>query len=338
MTSVLQSLPILILNPFSRCNCRCRMCDIWRKTEPDVLNRHTLEHHLDSLRGFDLRWVVLSGGEPLMHPDLVGICAALRARSLRVTVLTTGLLLERYARELTGHVDDLIVSLDGPPATHDSIRRVDNAFCKLTAGIRAARAVRPELPIAARCTVQRSNHAHLRGTVATARDLGLNSISFLAADVQSAAFNRPGGWPAERKDEVALTAEQIPYLEAEVEGLIAEGDCAGFVRETPEKLRRIVTHFRALLGLTQVLAPRCNAPWVSAVIEADGVVRPCFFHPPIGKIDGGRTLKSVINGAEAVAFRSNLDVGQNPICRGCVCSLFYEPPSSDAVSPPAASL
>lgn len=322
MSGMLQRLPILILNPFSRCNCRCHMCDIWRRTGTHSLNRHTLEHHLDSLQGLDLKWVVLSGGEPLMHPDLFGICAALRARSLRVTVLTTGLLLGRYAREVTEQVDDLIVSLDGPPAIHDFIRGVDGAFCRLAAGVDAVRALRPSLPITARCTVQRRNHAHLRGTVAAARDLGLNSISFLAADVQSTAFNRPGGWPAERQEEIALSEEQIPHLEAEVEGLIAGGECARFVAESPEKLRRVVAHFRALLGICEAVAPRCNAPWVSAVIEADGAVRPCFFHPPVGKIDQDTTLRSVINGFEAVCFRSNLDVARNSICKRCVCSLF----------------
>jgi Fe-coproporphyrin III synthase len=66
----------------------------------------------------------------------------------------------------------------------------------------------------------------------------------------------------------------------------------------------------------------CNAPWVSAVIEADGSVRPCFFHPSIGNLSG-TTLEAVINGAEGRGFRSTLNVANNPICRNCVCSLNY---------------
>ena len=61
---------------------------------------------------------------------------------------------------------------------------------------------------------------------------------------------------------------------------------SGFVLENPDKLRRIVHHFRAHLGLAEPVAPRCNAPWVSAVIESDGTVRPCFFHEPIGNATG----------------------------------------------------
>jgi radical SAM protein with 4Fe4S-binding SPASM domain len=69
------------------------------------------------------------------------------------------------------------------------------------------------------------------------------------------------------------------------------------------------------------VAPRCNAPWVSAAVEADGTVRPCFFHPPIGKVDQRTTLGDVLNSEEAVRFRGSLDVASNPICRRCVCSL-----------------
>jgi radical SAM protein with 4Fe4S-binding SPASM domain len=63
---------------------------------------------------------------------------------------------------------------------------------------------------------------------------------------------------------------------------------------------------------------------VSAVIEADGAVRPCFFHRPIGNIHDG-SLENVVNGSSAVSFRQSLDVANDSICRRCVCSLHYEP-------------
>jgi radical SAM protein with 4Fe4S-binding SPASM domain len=85
-------------------------------------------------------------------------------------------------------------------------------------------------------------------------------------------------------------------------------------------LRRIVHHFRAHLGLAEHVAPRCNAPWVSAVVEASGDVRPCFFHPAIGNTHQG-TLQEIVNGPAAFRFRAALDVATNPVCRSCVCSL-----------------
>lgn len=69
-----------------------------------------------------------------------------------------------------------------------------------------------------------------------------------------------------------------------------------------------------------ILIGRCNAPCISAVIEADGVVRPCFFHKPYGDFGDG-DFDDVINSPSAVEFRRTLNVTQDPICERCVCTL-----------------
>jgi MoaA/NifB/PqqE/SkfB family radical SAM enzyme len=125
---------------------------------------------------------------------------------------------------------------------------------------------------------------------------------------------------------VILTADELPHLELEIENLISEWCNSSFVSESPEKLRRLVIHFQAQLGQAPWVAPMCNAPWVSTVIEADGTIRPCFFHRSVGRLNGGGLLK-ILNGPEAIDFRSNLRVSENPTCRRCVCSLKWKPES-----------
>jgi MoaA/NifB/PqqE/SkfB family radical SAM enzyme len=112
-------------------------------------------------------------------------------------------------------------------------------------------------------------------------------------------------------------------LEEEINALIREYGReieSGFIRENAEKLGRIVLHFRAHLGGAKAVSPKCNAPWVSAVIESDGSVRPCFFHKVLGNIRDNRFME-ILNGADAVRFRQGLDIATDPICRRCVCSL-----------------
>ena len=58
---------------------------------------------------------------------------------------------------------------------------------------------------------------------------------------------------------------------------------------------------------------------MSAVVEANGVVRPCFFHDPIGSIREAPLASIVAN--ELPRFRQMLDVGTNPVCGRCVCSM-----------------
>jgi MoaA/NifB/PqqE/SkfB family radical SAM enzyme len=319
MNPVLTKLPILILSPHSRCNCRCVMCDIWKVTEVREISAEELERHVQSLEGMGVEWVVLSGGEPLMHSDLFRLCSILRARGIRITILSTGLLLERHAQAIISNADEVILSLDGPREIHDQIRRVPGAFDKLARGVQAIRSLKTDFPISARSTVQRLNSAHLRATVAAAHALPLDRISFLAVDVASNAFNRTPLSPTT----AALALKDLAVLESEIEVIIASGECGGFVAESPEKLRKIARHFRAQLGLIEPVAPACNAPWVSAFVEADGTVRPCFFHPPIGRVDAQTTLADVVNSPEGVAFRTALDVASNSTCRHCVCSLNY---------------
>jgi len=262
-----------------------------------------------------------------MHTDLAALSRLLRAEGVRLTLLTAGLLLEAQAATIAKTMDDVIVSLDGPPDIHNQIRRVRDAFETLGRGVLALREIRPQIEIRGRATVQKANCAHLRAVVAAARQLGLISISFLAADVTSEAFNRPGGWPANRQGTVALGGEEIAALEQEVELLIEQHGNqieSGFILESAEKLRRIVRHFRAQLGEVAPVAPTCNAPWVSAVVEADGTVRPCFFHRPIGNIHE-KALIEIVNGNPAVEFRRQLDIPANPVCRRCVCSLHWSP-------------
>jgi len=309
---------ILVLEPHNRCNCRCVMCDIWKRTVEREIDQAELERHLDDIVSLGVEQVVFTGGEPLMHSDLFRLAAPLRARGMKITLLSTGLLLRRDAERIAASMDEAIVSLDGPRAVHDAIRRVPGAYELLADGVCALHWRSREFPVSARCTVQAQNAEHLRETVAAARSMGLRSISFLAADLDSTAFERPTAWPDRRK---AAIAPELSALEREIECLIAEGLAGGFVLESPAKLRRIVSHFRAYHGLESPTAPRCNAPWVSAVWEANGDVRPCFFHPAIGNTMNG-TLAQIVNGPAAVAFRESLNVAENPVCQRCVCSLY----------------
>jgi len=321
----LTTLPILILNAHSRCNCRCVMCDIWKRDSNDQMRAQDLERHRASLQNLGVRQVVLTGGEPLLHNDLSALCNFFRDRQIHLTLLTTGLLLHKRAEEVAALFDDIIVSLDGPPEIHDAIRRVSGAYNLIHRGIGAVRHYHPSMPITCRTTVQKANHRHLRQTVDAARALGLDSISFLAADLTSPAFNRPLIWPGEKQGQIGLNIEEAKALEEEIEQLILQYEASinhKYIVEPAAKLRKIARRFREHLGQLTPQAPTCNAPWVSAVIEVDGSVRPCFFHRTIGNITSS-TLEEVINGEAAQAFRQSLDIETDATCRRCVCSLNY---------------
>ena len=324
LTHRIHTLPVVVLMPHSRCNCRCVMCDIWKANHlKREISREDLLRHMADFERFDVRRVVLSGGEALMHANLWALCELLKERGIAITLLSTGLLLKRHAAAVVRWTDDVIVSLDGSRALHDAIRNVPGAYDKLAEGVAALRAHRADFPVSARCVLQRRNFADLPNIIAAARDLSFDHISFLAADVSSEAFNRAQPWGDERVSDVALSPNEVAALEALLEQIIATHAtdfASGFIAESPDKLRRLARYYAALNGAGDFPPTRCNAPWVSTVIEADGTVRPCFFHHALGNIRD-QPLADILNSPASIAFRRNLDLATDPICRKCVCTL-----------------
>lgn len=331
---VISRLPIVVLLPQGRCNSRCLMCDYWRTSHEHRLGPRDLEAMIPAWRALGVQQVVLSGGEPLLHEELAQICALLHHAALPPILLSNGLLLGQRAAELVPHISELVLSLDGPGPVHDSIRGSGSAFQRLAEGVVAARSVDPGQRITARCTVQRANLHRLRQTVTCARELGLDGISFLAADLHRASFNRDHPWDPGRRAQVAPVTEDLRRLEDEIAALVqehAEDFASGFIAEPPAKLQaRLLDYFAAGLGAGPFPPVRCNAPWVSTVIEADGDLRPCFFHPPLGNIHD-RPLDAILNSARGLRFRRGLNTASDPICETCVCTLNFKTPSAPGI-------
>ncbi len=322
MSHRLESLPILALTVHSACNCRCVMCDIWKaNADKREISLEALERHVDAIRSLHVQRVMLTGGEPLLHQNLWALCRLLRDERIRITLVTTGLLIEQHAADIARVVDTVVISLDGDRQTHDAIRCVKGGFDRIARGMAALRgeATRPHL--IARSVLQRGNFRSIEATIAAAHQIGFDELSFLGADVSSQAFNRPEPWPGERIAEVIVPNEDLDDLGAAIEGAVASQPTlfrSGFVVGGRASLDRIHQYYRAIAGGSDLPAVECNAPWVSAVLEPDGRVRPCFFHPPY---EAAGDLESTLNSLQAIAFRKSLDVERDSTCRNCVCSL-----------------
>ena len=317
----LTRLPLATLYLTERCNSRCVSCDYWRHGRRDI-DVGTVQRLLPGLREMGTETVLISGGEPLLHPQWGEIAALLHDSGLKLWLLTAGLALAKHAAEVARWFDQVTVSLDGSTAaSYAAIRGLD-AFEAVCAGIRAA--VREGLDVSLRVTVQRGNAGELGELVMLAHKLGVASISFLAADVSHAeAFGRHG----EAVDGVALRMEDLPVLAQALQALErdhADDFTSGFIAETAPKLRRIEAHYRARLGLGEPPPVRCNAPEHSAVIEADGGLRPCFFIAGNTRL-GDAGLGEGLNAPSMRRLRATIRAGQRPECAHCVCSKWFAP-------------
>lgn len=327
-THRISALPIVILMPHSACNCRCVMCDIWKDNKNlKQLTEQDLSGLLTSLKQFGTRQVVMSGGEALLNQNFFGLCEILKRAGIKVSLLTTGLSIRAHAEQLLKWVNDIIVSIDGDQLLHDSIRNIPGAFHKLKDGVQYIHSLNPKYRITARTVIHRLNFWNWASIIREAKSMDINQISFLPADVSSHAFNRQMAWEEPRQNEILLSERELPELEGIIGRIINEywdDFKSGFIAESPGKIWDIYHYYAAFYGLNPFPFKKCNAPWVSTVVEADGNVRPCFFHDVIGNIRD-TSLADILNSDNAINFRKTLDMSTNSTCVKCVCSLNLPP-------------
>ena len=312
-------LPLVIFYPTGRCNSRCVSCDWWKQSGADDLTLDEIASVAGGLPALGTRMVVFSGGEPLLRPEVFDAAQLFRDRGLSLHLLTSGVLLERFAERVAQQFSRVIVSLDASTASlYERIRGVD-ALEIVGRGVARLRRLAPAIPLSGRATLHRANFRELPRLIEHAKSLGLDRISFLPADMSSLGFGRDS---APARDALALGAGEIDEFESIVERTItiyADDFASGFVAEPPDKLRRLPRYYAALNGAEPFPAVSCNAPWVSVVVEANGSVRPCFFHGSIGNVR--QAPLGAIVARNLRAFRESFDVGANPVCVRCVCSL-----------------
>jgi SynChlorMet cassette radical SAM/SPASM protein ScmF len=167
------------------CNLRCRHCWLSPKYESGTATQYaTLDFRLFQEivaqgKELGLQAVKLTGGEPLLHPQIEDILDHIRERELTFVMETNGLLctaeLARKVRTLKNPF--VSVSLDGADAaTHEWVRGVRGSFDRAVQGIRnlVSAGLRPQIIL----SVMRRTRDQMEPMVRLAEQLGAGSVKF----------------------------------------------------------------------------------------------------------------------------------------------------------------
>jgi len=124
--------PVVIWNLIRRCNLRCKHCystslDIDFK---DELTTEQIKATIDDLKVAQVPVLILSGGEPLLRPDIYEITAYAKAKGFYVALSTNGTLIDESNIEQIKAADYQYVgiSVDGLEEFHDEFRRQKGSF------------------------------------------------------------------------------------------------------------------------------------------------------------------------------------------------------------------
>lgn len=172
--------PVVIWNLIRRCNLTCKHCySISADTNfPGELSYEQVCTVMDDLKGFRVPVLILSGGEPLLRPDIYDIAKRAKALGFYVGLSSNGTLIDEQNIDRIAECDFnyVGVSLDGLGATHDKFRRLDGAFDASLKGIRLCRDL--GLKIGVRFTMTQDNAHDLPGLLKLVEDEGIDRFYF----------------------------------------------------------------------------------------------------------------------------------------------------------------
>jgi len=132
--------PIVVWNITRTCNLRCVHCysDSMAMKYPGELDWEQMQGVVADLSAYKIPSLLLSGGEPMIHPRFFELVDLASATGLKLTISTNGTLIdaEKAARLKAAEVAYVGISLDGIGEIHDRFRRKAGAFDAAVRGFR----------------------------------------------------------------------------------------------------------------------------------------------------------------------------------------------------------
>jgi len=164
----------------SGCNLRCIHCRASAQPErgPDEVTAEEAFQVIDQITAFSRPILILTGGEPLYHPDVFTIASYATRQGLRVALATNGTLVdERTALAIRqAGISRVSISLDGPDAvTHDTFRGLSGAFSAAIRGLQLLRE-RGGISLQVNTTVARHNVEQLPQMLDLCLRLGVDAF------------------------------------------------------------------------------------------------------------------------------------------------------------------
>lgn len=289
-----------------KCNSRCNYCVNWKDNKSIVPKAEQIVDIAKGGKELGIKQVLISGGEPLVHPDWKTIVQEIRKMDLDVLLITNGILLNEDSFKFLNEIGckKIGISIDtlneqkyletrGIP-----IFRVLNNVYSIIENVHKEQ--RKNVSIC--CTIHKKNIDELENLLEFCLNSKL-SIQFQPIQLDSIA-------PENAKNEYWPTDEQQAKLKLFFErlgSLKMNGDSIG---NSIEYINNIITYFANSAFVPQ----KCYATWAQITIDQTLGLRPCWAMPKVGNVKSGQDLIELWNSEKIKKIRNN---AKNNVCPGC---------------------
>ena len=333
-----------------RCNLSCVMCpldlprlmhdgdhkDFVKERRAVELTSADVHRIIDDAAAFGVKNMTITGGEVFLRHDVLEIVEHIQKTPMRLCVNTNGWYLrpQQADRLVELGVDGMSVSIDGPDATHDEIRRGKGSFKRLSEGIanvvaakKARGKSRPKVGIT--CTIFAKNQHNFSEVVDAMKDMGVASVDFeyMFYTTQD-AIDRTRAMiplPYKPKEENQILPDELRQVDpdvfmSQVQRAQAKGEEYGIPVSfgPPFKHREQVR--KRFEDPDYAFVEKCFYPWKSARINPYGDVYSCSIDVDFGNVRE-QPFSKIWNNEAYKTFRKTLKARQLfPKCAKC-CAL-----------------
>lgn len=299
------------------CNSRCVMCDYWKTGAASTIDPTLVLTSITECYPHGLKTVYFTGGECLMFAEkLFSLCGQIKKMypDIKLGIITNGLLLERYYKDVATFFSKVIISLDSTdPDVYKTIRGVDG-FQTIKNGIRLLRSFSFETIINLRVLVLEENTHNLLDIIEFGINEKINRISFIPEDTNSEkAFGRTED-VFSKKEKLYSYLPELRDAIQEIRGTYSQ-HLGKMLRPALEDLERV---YMLYAGATTNY-PLCDKPYQSCVIATSGTVSPCFFINGSQQITKNKTLNEVLESEEYCSHIADIAARNHPACLKCAC-------------------
>jgi MoaA/NifB/PqqE/SkfB family radical SAM enzyme len=162
------------------CIAKCDFCDIWKQQPKVFVDKDKALQAIDRLADFGVGHLTLTGGEPLLHPNIIDFVKKASKRNMHNAVLDAApqLLMRNdiLARLEDSGCDLLSISFDsGDPVTMAKSRKIDDIMGQMAKAMELVKKTR--LKTMASVLIWNDNFNKLEEVCARAKNMGYDLIS-----------------------------------------------------------------------------------------------------------------------------------------------------------------